>query len=141
MMYARKVRRKCDVRGCRNIDCFAISKSREPGNSIIICKSCLGEGIEAVEKVGSEPVVKKAIASEPPPLFFSDILNPKKEPETAVDDGSDMAPDGDGILSGVSEELPGEGAEKQGAEKETKADDNSKPKNSNTTAKGKKKTK
>lgn len=139
MMYARKVRRKCDVRGCRNIDCFAISKSREPGNSIIICKSCLIEGAEAVEKVGSETVLKKVTASEPPPLFFSDILNPKKE--TAVDDVSDMSPDGDGTQSGAFEESPGKEAEKQDAEEGTKATEKPKSDNPKTTAKGKKKSK
>ena len=60
-MYIRKVKRKCNVRGCRCTDSYAISLVREVGNSVIICKSCLAQGLAAIEAV-EEPVLPKADA-------------------------------------------------------------------------------
>lgn len=71
-MYARKVKRKCSVRGCKCIDSYAISLTRESGNTIIACKKCLNEAIEAIKSV--DPVTKSNIPAikqtAPPPLFF-----------------------------------------------------------------------
>lgn len=47
-MYARKVKRKCNVRGCKNTDCFAVSRTRELGNTVIICRACLERALEKV---------------------------------------------------------------------------------------------
>lgn len=79
MIFAKRVRKKCEVRGCRNLDSFAISKSREAGNSIIICKECLGGGLDAVKALGDAPKVKKISAGGPPPLFFGDVLRGEKK--------------------------------------------------------------
>ena len=49
-MYTRKVKRKCGVRGCRNTVSYALSKTREMGNSVIICADCLKASLEAVEE-------------------------------------------------------------------------------------------
>ena len=49
MMRVKKVRRKCNVRGCNSLDCYSISRSSESGNSIIICKECLSDALKAVE--------------------------------------------------------------------------------------------
>ncbi len=66
-MYARKIKRKCSVRGCKNTgDVFVISRNREMGNSIAICRACMTEGLEATEHY-SEPVKKK---TEKRPLFY-----------------------------------------------------------------------
>lgn len=48
-MYARKIKRKCGVRGCRNTDSYAISRVSEPGNSVIICKDCLKAALGVIE--------------------------------------------------------------------------------------------
>ncbi len=40
-MYVRRVKRKCGIRGCKNTDCFAVSRAREIGNTVIICRDCL----------------------------------------------------------------------------------------------------
>ena len=69
MMYAKRVKRKCGVRGCKCLDSFAISRTREGGNSIIICKDCLVDAVKAVEEVQKTPVVKREL-KEAPPLFF-----------------------------------------------------------------------
>ena len=73
--YLRRVKKKCEVRGCRNTDSFAVSKTREPGNSVIICKECLKAFAAESDNV-KEP--KKGAPVPPPPLFFSE---PTKEPD------------------------------------------------------------
>ena len=86
-MNIRKVKRKCSVRGCKNTDCFAISKVREVGNSVIICASCLKDGVEAVEGYIPEPKKKHKTA---PPLFYNNVnrarVNTKIQPQGDEDD-------------------------------------------------------
>lgn len=83
-MYARQIKRKCSVRGCKNTDTFAISMTREIGNTVIICKSCLEKALVAIDEVRPEtktniPVKESAI----PPLFFNGaIKGMKKSTET-----------------------------------------------------------
>lgn len=80
-MNVRKVRRKCNVRGCKCTDSFAISKSREAGNTIIACKNCLKEALSAIESYEKEhPAKEKKALSAPPPLFFNSVIE-KEEPE------------------------------------------------------------
>lgn len=50
-MYVKRVKRKCSVRGCRNTDCFAISRTREMGNSVIICTECLEDALQAATEL------------------------------------------------------------------------------------------
>lgn len=84
-MYAKKLKRKCNIRGCKCTDTFALSLSSEIGGSVIICKSCLAKALEAVEKLPSEPAAK-APRSGPPALFFHTAKNQpteaEKKPET-----------------------------------------------------------
>ena len=54
-MYVKKVKRKCEVRGCKNTDCYSISRSREMGFSIIACESCLNEALEAIKEMREGP--------------------------------------------------------------------------------------
>lgn len=77
-MYAKKVKRKCGVRGCKNINCFHISLTREIGNSVIICKSCLEKGIKAVDDIKPIPDARVHY-SEAPPLFFNDVKKTNTE--------------------------------------------------------------
>lgn len=49
-MYVKKIKRKCGVRGCKNTESYAISKTREMGNSIIACKECLLEALAQIEE-------------------------------------------------------------------------------------------
>ena len=48
-MNVKKVRRKCNVRGCKNTESYAVSRTREFGNSIIVCKSCLASALGAID--------------------------------------------------------------------------------------------
>lgn len=74
-MFVRKVKRKCGVRGCKNTDCFAISRTREVGNTVIICKSCLGKALGAIDEI--DPKTQSNIPhtdNRPaPPLFFNAV--------------------------------------------------------------------
>ena len=67
-MYARPVKRKCGVRGCKNIDSYALSLTREAGNSVIICKSCLGKALGAIDDPQPDTEIRVAY-SEAPPIF------------------------------------------------------------------------
>lgn len=77
-MYAKKVKRKCGVRGCKNINSFHISLTREIGNSVIICKSCLEKGLKTVDDIKPIPDARVHY-SEAPPLFFNDVKKTNTE--------------------------------------------------------------
>lgn len=72
-MYVRKVKRKCGVRGCKSFEAFAISKTREPGNSIIICRECLKDANKSVSemKPNEKNNIRKRSTGEVPGLFFN----------------------------------------------------------------------
>ena len=114
-MFVRQVKRKCNVRGCKNTDCFAISRTREIGNTVIACKSCLGEAIGAINEI--DPKTKSNIPSVSktgaPSLFFNakalgkieakdgltaDIVtvdeNPMLTPENGQENNTPLAEDG-----------------------------------------------
>lgn len=56
-MYVKKIRRRCGNRGCRSTsNVYAISKTREMGNSIIVCEDCLREALKTIEEA-NKPVV------------------------------------------------------------------------------------
>ena len=97
-MYVRKLKRKCSVRGCKCTDTYAISLTREVGNTVIICKSCLGKALGAIDEVNPDtksniPVVENNPA---PPLFFNAVaLGLNKEAKPIINeepDGSDVTP-------------------------------------------------
>lgn len=69
-MNVRKLKKRCDVRGCKSLDTFCISRSCEFGGSVIICESCLREALAAIENY-VEP--KKKTDTKPPELFYSGI--------------------------------------------------------------------
>jgi hypothetical protein len=78
-MYVKRLRRKCGVRGCRNIDTFSISLSREAGNTVNICASCLGKAFGAIDDV-PEAVDRRTLRTEAPALFFNSRIAPVEEP-------------------------------------------------------------
>lgn len=66
-MFIKKFKRKCDVRGCKNVaNVFLISKRREMGGTIGICTDCLKEAQSSIDGYVEE---KKAIVREVKPLF------------------------------------------------------------------------
>jgi hypothetical protein len=72
-MYVKKVKRKCGVRGCKNTESYAFSRTREVGNSVIICRDCLADALAASadteQAAGESSAAKKDTAA--PPLFFN----------------------------------------------------------------------
>lgn len=86
-MYTRKVKRKCNVRGCKNTDCFAVSRTRELGNTVIICRACLERALERVTpteaaKPDIEPAGQNVEAAE---------RAEEQTEEDAVSDAADKA--------------------------------------------------
>ncbi len=68
-MHIRPIHRICDVRGCRNKDCYTLTMTREYGNSVIICKDCLNAALKAINN--GDFGVKDTAKMPPPPLFFN----------------------------------------------------------------------
>lgn len=58
------------MRGCKNTDSFAISKTNEMGGGVIICKECLKEALNAADNYPIDEVITKK-DTPPPPLFFN----------------------------------------------------------------------
>lgn len=91
-MYVKRVRRKCSVRACRRTDSFALSKSREFGNSIIVCRDCLEAALKAI--AGMNPAAgtnapKRELKAVPPLFFNAEALG-----LTGADEGADGTGEG-----------------------------------------------
>lgn len=84
-MYIKRIKRKCCVRGCKNTETFAISKSKEMGNSIIVCEKCLKQAIEAIESLPSPSNTGTKKESEAPQLFFNPAFAFQKAREAEKD--------------------------------------------------------
>lgn len=107
-MFVKGVKRKCSVRGCKNTDCFAISRTREVGNTVIICKSCLGKALGAIDDI--DPKTKSNIPAvdntKAPSLFFNAKALGKTETKNGltadvvtVDDGNKVTPPAEDVPS------------------------------------------
>lgn len=72
MIYVRKLKKKCMIRGCGNTESFALTRSSSETGNVYICASCLAEGLsqvdEARKKFNAAEKVKKV--SSPAPLFY-----------------------------------------------------------------------
>lgn len=49
-MNIKKIRRKCMVRGCSNKETYTVSKNREMGNSVIICRDCAEKILHEIQQ-------------------------------------------------------------------------------------------
>lgn len=107
-MYVKQVKRKCNVRGCKNTDCFAISRTREVGNTIIACKDCLRDALGAVDEI--DPRTKSNIpvanSTAVPPLFFNAEAFGKTEEKDGLttDENSIIAEPGEQLKEDVQAE-------------------------------------
>lgn len=81
MIYAKRIRRQCGMRGCRNTDTYSLSQFNEiAAGNIIICKDCLKAAMEAVESCTMPEVdYSRKAQSPPPPLFHNTVYNTAKE--------------------------------------------------------------
>ena len=96
-MHIKKIKRICGVRGCKNTEVYAISKSRDMGNSVIICKECLKDALESIDNY-VEPVKVKR---ETKPLFYHPELavtpssvahTEEPKPQEVIEDITEVSP-------------------------------------------------
>lgn len=73
-MYVRKVRRRCGVRNCKSLESYAISRTREAGNSVIICRDCLEEALKMIDEGKLGIPARTSTPTEAPPLFFNTAI-------------------------------------------------------------------
>ena len=83
MMRARKIKRICSVRGCRNTDCYVIARFCEFANSVIICKDCLRDALAVI----NPSVFEFKAAEEPKAENIENVTEPTVE--TAAAEKSD----------------------------------------------------
>ena len=96
-MFVKKFKRKCDVRGCKNTaDVYLISKRREMGNTIAMCRDCMKEALKATESYVEPVKVKK----EPKPLF------PHPELKVTTSSVADAEPKPQEVIEETTEEIP-----------------------------------
>ena len=87
-MYYRRIKRKCNVRGCKNTDAYAISLTSEVGNTVTICKRCLENALQSIEE--GKPVPEKQKSSGIPSLFFGNILKAETPAETPAEEPTEV---------------------------------------------------
>jgi hypothetical protein len=94
-MFVKKIKRKCDVRGCKNIaDVYLISKRRDMSNTIAMCRDCMKEALSATEGY-TEPIKAK---KEVKPLF------PHPELDVTISSVADVEPEPPEVIEEVAEE-------------------------------------
>ena len=103
-MYVKKLRRKCGVRGCRNLESYTLSLRSESGNSVIICRDCLEAALKAIDKYEKDaPKVKKSTAKDTPLFYHPELIKdsnpgaPKGRANTVSDAVKDATGEGKGI--------------------------------------------
>lgn len=75
MIYAKKIKKKCMIRGCGNTETFALSRSGSEFGNVFICASCLAEGLSQVDEARKDFDEKEKMKaskplSAPAPLFY-----------------------------------------------------------------------
>lgn len=86
-MFVKKFKKKCGVRGCKNIsDVFIVSRRREMGNTIAMCRQCMVDALKAtdgyVEEVKSKKAPKQLFPHpEIKPTTLSSVADEIEEPE------------------------------------------------------------
>ena len=94
-MNVKKIKRKCGVRGCKNTASFVISKTREMGGSVIMCRECMVEALKSTEEYVEPEKVKKA----PKPLF------PHPKSEVTLSSAMDIEPEPNEVINSDAEDV------------------------------------
>lgn len=105
-MHIRRLKRKCSVRGCKCTDTVSISHTREPGNTVIICASCLKTAAAEVDNPMSAPI-QRVSPAEAPPLFFNSTIR-ATEPVAELAKTDDLA---DAVADDLADDLADTSAE------------------------------
>ena len=99
-MFVKKFRKKCGVRGCKNVsDVFIISRRREMGNTVAMCRECMIDALKSTENYVEEVKVK----SIPRPLFPHPELDKK---EVTISSVADSEPEPQEVIEEVTEDVP-----------------------------------
>lgn len=97
-MFVKKFKKKCGVRGCKNVsDVFIISKRREMGNTVAICRQCMADALKSTERY-IEPAKIKA---EFKPLFPHPELD-----KVTISSATDNEPEPKEVIGDATEEFP-----------------------------------
>ena len=94
-MNVKLIKRKCGVRGCKNTASFVISKTREMGGSIIMCRECMADALKSTEGYVEPEKVKKA----PKPLF------PHSKSEVTLSSVADVEPKPQEVIDADAEDV------------------------------------
>ena len=94
-MNVKKIKRKCGVRGCKNVESFVISKTREMGTSIIMCRECMEDALKSTESY-AEPIKEK---KAPKPLF------PHPNKDVTLSSVADVEPEPTEVIDAVAEDV------------------------------------
>lgn len=72
MIFLRKMKTKCAVKGCRStgnkVDTYCVSVSREIGRGVVMCEKCIEEAYEALKLTKGREAVEEEKADEAPIL-------------------------------------------------------------------------
>ena len=99
-MFVKKFKKKCGVRGCKNVsDVFIISKRREMGNTVAICRECMADALKSTEEYKEEVKAK----SIPRPLFPHPEL---KNNEVTLSSVADSEPEPQEVIEDATEDVP-----------------------------------
>lgn len=99
-MFVKKFRKKCGVRGCKNVsDVFIISRRREMGNTVAICRECMIDAVKSTESYKEEIKAK----SIPMPLFPHPELDKK---EVTLSSVADSEPEPQEVIEEATEDVP-----------------------------------
>ena len=119
MIYAKKLKKKCMIRGCGNTESFALSKSLSDIGNVLICASCLAEALSQVDEARKdfdEAIVEKVKKpSAPPPLFYHPtVIKPIIEADVASEEVAESV-DGVDTVDDITEDStkPSEPSEEQ----------------------------
>lgn len=101
-MFVKKFKKKCGVRGCKNVsDVFIISRRREMGNTVAMCRECMIDALKSTESYKEEVKVK----SIPRPLFPHPELDNKEVTISSVADNIEE-PEPQEVIEADTEDVP-----------------------------------
>jgi hypothetical protein len=96
-MYVKKFKKKCGVRGCKNIsDVFIISRRREMGNTVAMCRQCMVDALKATDGYVEEVKVKKAPTQlfphpEIKPTTLSPVADEESQPTEVIEEATEIS--------------------------------------------------
>lgn len=85
-----RLRKKCMIYGCGNVETFAISKSASGIGNVFICENCLKEALEGIGEAReryAKKVEEQKVRAEKPLFYHPELI--KKEVTEVVDEKVD----------------------------------------------------